>query len=204
MYSNRMGDDKKPIIEHLEELRKRIIISIIAVALLSVLSYAFSDTILRYLARYVKTLVFLSPQEAFLSHVKVALFCGLVLAAPIILFQILRFIWIALNSEEQGIFIVYFSIGTFLFVCGALFSYFAVLPTALHFLLGFSSDIVRPYISISNYISFSAFLILAFAVAFETPLLITLLARVGIINAALLRKKRKYFIVLLFVILFSR
>ena len=195
-----MADEKRPILEHIEELRKRIIMSLIWVIGLSALSYAYSEKILLLLARYVDGLVFISPQEAFLSYLKISLFSGIVLAAPVILFNILRFTWVALKKTEKKIFSLYFCGGVFLFACGALFSYYVALPAAMQFLLGFSSDFVRPFISVSKYISFSAFLILAFAVAFETPLFITLLTKLNIVNSRVLRSKRKYFIVFLFVV----
>ena len=194
-----MADEKKPLLAHLEELRRRIIFSGLAVILLSALSYAYSEGILRLLARGLKPLVFISPQEAFLTHLKIALFCGIVLSAPVILYNMLRFAWMALKRREKRIFAGYLSAGVLLFASGVLFSYYVALPVAMRFLMGFSSDLVRPFISVSRYVSFSTFLILAFAVAFEMPLFVTLLARVGIVNAELLRRKRKYLIVFLFV-----
>ncbi len=193
-------DEKKAFFGHLEELRKRIIFSIISVAALSALSYIYAEKILEVLAVHVKSLVFISPQEAFLAYLKIALLSGVILSAPVILFNAFKFIWIALNRREKGFFAVYLSIGTLLFAGGALFSYYVALPAAMRFLLGFTSDFLRPYISVSRYVSFSAFLILAFAVTFETPLVIVLLTRVGLLRAKILRKKRRYFIVLMFVI----
>lgn len=197
---SRQRDEKKVIFEHIEELRKRVLFSIISVVLLSALSYIYAEKILGFLARYVKTLVFISPQEAFLAYLKISLLSGLILSAPVILFNAFRFIWIALKRQEKRLFALYFFVGTLLFATGTLFSYYVALPAAMRFLLGFASDLVRPYISVSRYIAFSAFLILAFSVAFEMPLVIVLLTRLGLLNAPLLRKKRKYFIVLLFII----
>jgi len=195
-----MGDEKKSIFVHLEELRRRVLFSIIAVLTLSALSYIYAGKILRYLAEYAKPLVFISPQEAFLSHLKISLFSGVILSSPIIIYNVLSFVWIALDKGEKRIFITYLIAGIFLFIAGACFSYFIALPTAMNFLLSFSSDLLKPFISISRYISFSAFLILAFSVAFETPLFIILLTRLGLINSELLRRKRKYLVVLLFVV----
>lgn len=195
-----MGDQRRAFLEHLEELRKRILFSIISVILLTALSYTYSEKILRCLARYVGPLVFISPQEAFLSYLKISLFSGLVLSAPIILFNALRFIWIALKRKEKNIFIICLAGGIFLFASGTLFSYYVALPAAMNFLLSFSSDFVKPFISVSRYISFSVFLILAFGVAFETPLFIVLLTRLRLVNSRILRAKRKYFIVILFIV----
>lgn len=194
------GDEKRPFLEHLEELRKRIILVLISIILLSALSYTCSEKILRFLARYVNSLVFISPQEAFLSYLKISLFSGLVLSVPVILFNALKFIWVALNKREKSIFIAYLSAGILLFGVGISFSYYIALPAAINFLLSFSSDLIRPFISVAKYISFSVFLMLAFGVAFETPLFIVLLTRLGIVNSRTLRKQRRYFIILLFII----
>jgi sec-independent protein translocase protein TatC len=198
--SGRMYDEKKPILAHLEELRKRILFSVLAVAILSALSYTYAERILRYLARHVESLIFISPQEAFLSYLKIALFGGLILSAPILLYNGLRFMWVALNKKEKKLFISYLFFAILLFAAGGFFACQLVLPVAMKFLLSFASDIVLPYISVSKYISFSFFLILTFAIAFDTPLIIALLTRVGLLNSTLLRKKRKYLIVLLFII----
>ncbi|UCD55575.1 MAG: twin-arginine translocase subunit TatC [Candidatus Omnitrophota bacterium] len=196
----RPGDKKKPFLEHLEELRKRIILILISIILLSALSYTYSEKVLRFLARYIDSLVFISPQEAFLCYLKISLFSGLVLSAPVVLFNVLKFIWVALNKREKNIFVAYLIGGIFLFGLGIFFSYYIALPAAINFLLSFSSDLIRPFISVAKYISFSIFLILAFGMAFETPLFIVLLTRSGIVNSRTLRKQRKYFIILLFII----
>ena len=195
-----MGDEKKAFFAHLEELRRRILFSLVSVIFLSALSYIFSEEILGCLARHVKPLIFISPQEAFLSYLKISLFGGLVLSSPVILFNALRFVWVALHGREKGLFAIYFAAALLLFAAGAVFAYYAALPAALRFLLSFSSEFVRPYISISRYISFAVFLILAFAVAFETPLFIVLLTKMGLLNSVILKKKRLYFIVGLFVV----
>lgn len=195
-----MQDEKRSVFEHLEELRRRIFFSITSIVLLSALSYTYAEKILGLLAKYAKPLVFLSPEEAFLSYLKIALFSGLVLSTPIILFNTLRFVWVALNKKEKNIFIVYLCIGIVLFVLGILFSYYVMLPAGMTFLLSFSSELVRPFISISRYISFSFFLILSTSIAFETPLLVVLLTRLGVVNSNMLRRQRRYFIVLIFII----
>jgi len=197
---HRQKDEKKALFGHLEELRRRVLFSIISVVALSALSYIYAEKILKALAVHVKSLVFISPQEAFLAYVKIAILSGVVLSAPVILFNAFKFVRVALNRQEKNLFAAYVALGTLLFAGGALFSYYIALPQAMRFLLGFGSDFLRPYISVSRYISFSAFLILAFAVAFEIPLVVVFLTKVGLLRAEILQKKRKYFIVLMFVI----
>jgi len=195
-----MVDSKKPVLAHLEELRKRILYSLLAIVTFSALSYMFAEEILGYLSRYVKNLVFIGPEEAFLSYLKISLFSGLFCAAPVIIYNILRFIWVALDKKERGAFLICLVLGVSLFLGGAFFSYYLVLPVALNFLLGFSSEFLKPYISVARYISFCGFLMLAFSVAFETPLFVALLSRMKVLNSGVLRRKRKYFIILLFII----
>ncbi|MBN1353191.1 MAG: twin-arginine translocase subunit TatC [Candidatus Omnitrophica bacterium] len=195
-----MADEKKPLIEHLEELRRRLLFCIVSVAALSALSYSFSKEILRHFSKYVNRLIFITPAEAFLSYLKISLFCGLILSAPVILFNALRFVWVALKKREKGLFVLFFASGIFLFVSGCAFSYFAAIPIAINFLLSYSSDFLRPYISVSQYISFTAFILLGSGVIFELPLFVILLARVGLIKYHALQAKRRYFIVAAFVI----
>lgn len=195
-----MPDDKRPILEHLEELRKRILISLLAVVLLSVLSYTYSKKILEYLARYASPLVFISPEEAFVTYLKISFFSGLILSMPIILYNAFRFIWVALNKKEKELFTAYLAAGIFLFIAGGCFANFIALPAGIKFLLSFSSETLKPLISVSRYVSFSAFLILAFAVSFETPIIVVFLTRLGVLNSRVLREKRRYSIVLIFIV----
>lgn len=196
---SRLKDERKPFLEHLEELRKRILFSLISVGLLSALSYTYSDKILELLAKHSGPLVFIGPEEAFLAYVKIAFFCGLFLSTPVILFNALKFTWVALHKKERRAFGMYLVAATLLFLAGVLFSYYIVLPAAMSFLLSFASNSLKPYISVSRYITFSAFLMLAFGIAFETPLSIVLLTKTGLVNSRILRKKRKYFILILFI-----
>lgn len=195
-----MDDEKRPIFYHLEELRKRILFSLVCISFLSALSYFFAEDILRYLAKYVHALIFISPEEAFLSYLKISIFAGLVLSSPIVIFNALRFIWVGLKKDEGRTFFVFLFFGIFLFASGAAFAFYVVLPVAIRFLLSFSSDFLRPYLSVSRYVSFSGFLVLAFSLSFETPLFIACLARLGLVNSLTLRKKRRYMIVALFVV----
>ncbi|MBL7158797.1 MAG: twin-arginine translocase subunit TatC [Candidatus Omnitrophica bacterium] len=195
-----MVDEKKPIFAHMEELRGRVLVSIASVAIFGVLSYIYAEKILMLLARHAGHLVFISPQEAFLAYLKIALFGGLVLSAPVILFNALRFVWVAFKKSEQSAFVLYFLSGVGFFISGVIFAYFIVLPAAMKFLLGYASDFLSPCISVSRYVNFSFFLILAFAMAFETPLVVLFLTRLGVVNASLLRRKRKYFIVGMFIV----
>ena len=195
-----MNAVKRPFIEHLEEFRRRILISLVSVIAASVLSYAFAGRILEFLARYVDRLIFISPQEAFLANLKISVISGVVLSAPVILYNALRFAWTALEQREKALFAAYFASGLVLFAAGALFSFFVAIPAGMRFLLGFSTDLVRPYISVSRYVSFVGFLVIAFSVCFEVPLLVAFFTRLGILSSDFLARKRRYCVVLLFVV----
>ena len=192
----RSVDDKMPFLEHLGELRTRIMWSLAALLVGLVIALPFSQNIVDYLARPVKAtgnnLVFLSLTEAFWVQMKVAVIVGLFIAAPAILWQVWRFIAPGLHQHEKkyaGPFVV---IGSLLFIGGGAFSLMVVTPFAIQFLLSYSRPGLQPMISIGSYIDFLLKFTLAFGLVFELPLAITLLARIGIVTPKMLAKNRKY------------
>ncbi len=196
-----MSDKKLPLIKHLEELRRRIIICIASVFLLSLASYLYARKILALLMKPVGDLVFIAPQEAFLAYLKIALFSGLFLSLPVILYQIWKFVSIGLLPKEKKYLPTYGALSFLLFLLGAIFSYQAVLPLGLKFLIGrYSSANLMPMLSISKYISFVGMFLLAFGVVFELPLIISFLAKIGLVSPQSLRRRRKEVVALTFVL----
>lgn len=202
-----MTDEKLPFVEHLEELRKRIIICLIAIGIGFAISYAFAKEIFAFLAIPLQkalpptsALIFTSPTEAFLTYLKTAIIAGLFLAIPAILYQVWKFIAPGLYEREKAYVTPFVISSSVLFIGGALFGYFFVFPFAFKFLMGFASDSIHALPSMREYFSLATKLLLAFGVTFETPIFIFFLAKVGIVNYAMLRKFRKYAIVLAFVI----
>jgi sec-independent protein translocase protein TatC len=195
--------DKMPFMEHLGELRVRIMRSLIALLVGLAIGLPFSQKIVDYLARPVvasgHNLVFLAVTEAFWVQMKVAVIVGLFLAAPAIFWQIWAFIAPGLHQHEKkyaGPFVI---IGSLLFLAGGAFSLKVVTPYAITFLLSYGRPGLQPMISIGSYVDFLLKFTLAFGLVFELPLAITLAARMGIVTPAMLAKNRKYAILGAFV-----
>ncbi len=191
-----------PFLDHLEELRQRLLKCILAVFSLSIISYIFSKQIMAILLRPFprdEKLIFLSPQEGFMIYITLSLFAGLILSLPVIFYQLWKFIRPGLYEKERKytIRIVFFS--TLFFMLGALFCYFIVIPYGLNFLLSFAGDQLTPTIQIKEYLKFITLLILVFGIVFELPLLSFFLTKLGLITPQFLRTKRRYGIVAIFI-----
>jgi len=188
--------DKMPFMEHLGELRVRIVRSLLALLVGLGIALPFSQKIMDYLARPVQAtgnqLVFLALTEAFWVQMKVALIVGMFIAAPGILWQIWAFVAPGLHEHEKKYAGPFVLIGSVLFIGGGVFSLKVVTPFAIQFLLSYSRPGLQPMISIGNYVDFLMKFTLAFGLVFELPLAITLLARMGVVTPAMLAKNRKY------------
>jgi len=196
-----MRDRRLPLIEHLEELRRRLIVILASVFLFSLASYFYASKILALLIRPVGKLVFIKPQEAFLSYLKIALLSGMFLSLPVIFYQIWKFVSVGLLPRERKYIFTYGPISFFLFLIGAGFSYQVVLPLGLRFLVDrFSSDTLQSMLSISNYISFVGMFLLAFGVVFELPLVVLFLTKVGLVTPQTLRRRRREVVVGIFIL----
>jgi sec-independent protein translocase protein TatC len=191
-------------IEHLEELRRRLLWSLAAVSVCFIATYNFSRKIFDLLMQPIikslpkgSTLIFTRPAEGFTTYLKVAFFAALVLALPFILYQVWRFVAPALYRHEKQIAIPFIFFGTIFFAIGASFCYFIAAPPAFKFLLSeYSSEYVRAFPTIGEALSFFMTLIFAFGIVFEFPLIVFILARLGIVNAEMLRRKRKFAILI--------
>lgn len=190
------------IIEHLEELRGRLIKSAIALAVTTLLSFAFAKRFLRFLiAPMGQTLpVSPSPTTSIVVFAKVALISGVALAMPVLVYQFISFIAPGLTRPEKRYLYLILPGATISFVAGAAFAYFVMLPTAIPFLKGFLSDIIHPNWFIDRYISFVTSLLFWVGLSFETPLLIFFLAKLGIVTPESLSRYRKYAILIIAVI----
>jgi len=188
--------DKMPFMEHLGELRVRIVRSLIGLLVGLGIALPFSQKIVDYLARPVQatgnTLVFLALTEAFWVQMKVAVIAGLFIAAPAILWQVWRFVAPGLHDHERKYAAPFVIVGSLLFLGGGVFSVKVVTPFAIQFLLSYSRPGLQPMISIGNYVDFLLKFALAFGLVFELPLVLTVLARMGVVTPAVLAKNRKY------------
>lgn len=188
------------IIAHLTELRKRLIRSLIAIGIGSCVAYYFIEDIMHVLTGPAGKLYYMQPAEAFFTYIKVAVFVGFLLALPIVLYQIWRFVLPALIGMERYLISVIVPISLILFMAGLAFSFFFVMPAGIKFLMGFSTEELQPMFSLKQYFDFVIAFLLPFGFIFEMPLAIILLAKVGIINSKFLAKQQRLVIFLTFVI----
>ena len=194
-----MEEEKLPITSHLEELRGRLVKCALAVAAGFTASYAFSDWLFDFLAAPMirvmpkgSKLIFTSPPEAFFTYMKVAFFAGIVVSAPVIFYQLWKFIMPGLYENERKLVIPFVLVATFFFFAGASFGFFVVLPVGFQFFVGFASDSIVAMPSMREYLNFTMKFLLGFGCAFELPVVMYFLARMGLVSAPTLRKNRKY------------
>jgi len=200
----RTVDDKMPFLEHLSELRVRIMRALVSLLVGTLVALPFSQYLIDWLARPITKLgyelVFTAPAEAFWVQMKVGIIAGLFIAAPGILWQVWGFVSPGLHTHEKKYAAPFVMIGSLLFLIGGAFSLFVVTPYALSFLLGYARPGLKPMITIENHIDFLLKFTLAFGAVFELPLIITLASRMGLVTAKTLAKNRKYAILGAFVI----
>jgi sec-independent protein translocase protein TatC len=197
--------DKMPFTVHLEELRKRLITCFIAVGIGFVAAYFFKEELFYILVAPLKqamregdTLIYTHLPEAFFTFLKTALIAGIMLAAPVIIYQFWMFMAPGLYNREKRLLAPILFLSTLFFMGGALFGYFVVFPFGFKFFLSFATETIRPMPSMKEYLGFAAKLLMAFGIVFELPLVITFMARLGIVSVEFLRKNRKYAILLFF------
>lgn len=191
------------LVQHLEELRRRLIISAAAVAVGSVAGFVLYRPVLDFLQEpyqeavaslpdtITEKLIVTTPTEPFLAFLKIGLFVGLLLALPVILYQLWRFITPGLTARERRLGIPFVLASLVLFAGGTVFA-FAIVPRGLAFLFSFGGDNLVPLLTIDRYLSFLFFLVLAFGLSFELPLLLLFLTGVGVLSSAQLRSWRRY------------
>jgi sec-independent protein translocase protein TatC len=143
--------------------------------------------------------VFTGLPEAFFTYLKVSFLAAIMVASPVILYQFWLFVAPGLYDKEKRLLIPIVVLSSIFFVGGALFGYFVVFPYGFKFFLGFATEIIRPLPSMKEYLSFSSKLLIAFGLVFELPLIITFLAKLGIVTVPFLKKNRKYALLLFFV-----
>lgn len=199
------AEGKMSFLEHLGELRTRIVWSLIPTIVGLLVAFRFSDRILLYLRRPLDKagvqLVALTPTESFWTSMKISMVAGVILAMPIILWQVWAFIAPGLHRHERRFAAPFVLIGSLLFLIGASFALLVVVPFALQFLLNFGKEQgITPMISVSSHVDFIIKFTLAFGLVFELPLALTMLSRMGLVTPQFLSKNRKYAILINFVI----
>lgn len=192
-------EGEMPISGHLQEFRKRLIICLAAVAAASVIAYQFVDDIIAMISAPAGKLYFLNPTEVFFSYLEIAVCTGALVTLPILCYEIWQFVRPALAPTERHAVLWLVPFAVLLFYAGLAFSFFLVLPAAVQFFMGFSTDTLQPMFSLSSYLSFFIAFMLPFGVVFELPLILFFLGKIGIVSSSFLKRKRRILIVLAFV-----
>ncbi|MDW7651071.1 MAG: twin-arginine translocase subunit TatC [Bacillota bacterium] len=188
------SENMQSLIQHLEELRKRLIICVICVFAATVMGFTLADRLHKLLLRPAGNLelIFVSPPEALMANFRLAFMAGLVMAMPLLLYQLLAFILPGLYKDETKVIIPAVLAMVVFFALGVGFAYFTVFPFAIQFFINFASETVSPMFTISNYLSFATSFLFGFGVVFQLPILFWVLGRLGVVDAAFLRRHRKY------------
>jgi len=193
------------VITHLEELRRRILYCLLVLAAAGVIAFTQGDRIMALVRvpinGLVDELIFISPTEAFIAYIKVALLTGFIVCFPFIILQAWAFLAPALPADTRKRVVIWLLFSLILFFTGIAFSYFAAIPAALKFLLNFSAGIAVAKITLGKYISFFGAFILIGGIVFEIPIVIGLLTDAGLVKTSTLRGKRH--IALMVILIFA-
>ena len=198
-----MFEELKP---HLTELRKRLFISVMTVALMFVVCFTFWNQILDFIIAPLQNtlpenqkMVFLEVQEPFFVAMKVAFFTGFLLSLPIIFWQFWLFVAPGLYENEKKYIIPFVVSATFMFLIGAAFCYYVVVPIGFAFLINFGQQLFSAMLNIGGYVGFFTKLVIAFGIAFELPVITFFLAKLGLIDDRMLKNSFRYAIIVIFI-----
>jgi sec-independent protein translocase protein TatC len=200
-----MKDKKLTLIEHLEELRRRLLIALLAITIGTTLCFIYWQEFIRKiimapLDSLIKNLYILSVTEGFIVQLKTAFIGGLIIASPVVLWQIVAFLMPALYKKERKIFLAVFISSLLLFILGIVFAYKFVLGVGLRYLLVNFSVGLTPMISAAKYISFVINFLFPFGIVFEIPVVTAILTKSGLITPEYLKTKWRYIILIIFII----
>ncbi|WP_314702588.1 twin-arginine translocase subunit TatC [Campylobacter rectus] len=198
-----MFEELKP---HLTELRKRLFISVMTVALMFVVCFTFWNQILDFIIAPLQNtlpenqkMVFLEVQEPFFVAMKVAFFTGFLLSLPIIFWQFWLFVAPGLYENEKKYIIPFVVSATFMFLIGAAFCYYVVVPIGFAFLINFGQQLFSAMLNIGGYVGFFTKLVIAFGIAFELPVITFFLAKLGLVDDKMLKNSFRYAIIVIFI-----
>jgi sec-independent protein translocase protein TatC len=188
-------DERLTLVEHLDELRTRIIISVAVLGVAIGLCFWQNDLLLHVINAPLpdhKEPITLSPTEPFLATLKVSAYAGIVIALPVILYEVYAFLLPALSPAEKRVIVPFLILVPVLFIAGVVFGYFIVLPAAIKFLLNFNSNNFHIEVRASEYYGFVELTLLAMGLVFQVPMAILALTKLGIVTVEQLRHNRRY------------
>lgn len=203
--ASQIDDENQSLVDHLTELRFRLIRAFIAIGIGAAVCYNFSEILFDIIRRPISPfldatgggLIFTGPMDKFVASIKVSLLGGLIVSCPFWVYQLWKFIAPGLYAHEKKYSLAFIFFGTVLFLSGVTFVYFVVYPLAFDFLMNYGSGTDQAMISIGEYLSFFMTTTLLFGAAFELPLILTILGMAGVIDKKFLKEKRRYAIVLM-------
>ena len=197
----RKMENEMSFFDHLEELRKRAIIAIVAVIISSAVIFPFMPKLVEILRNQLigVTLHTFSPMEAIFVTFKASIYAGVVISSPIIIYELWAFVSPGLTGKERKMVITALVPTILLFLAGASFAYFVILPVTLKFFFNFSYRMSTPLFGLDQTLSFIFSMLFIFGVVFQFPLVIAVLARLGVVTHEFLATKRKYAFVIIFV-----
>lgn len=201
------NEDKMPLTSHLEELRKRLVRILIAVGIAFLGCFAFKEDLFRIVAQPLISvlppgthMVYTGLPEAFFTYIKVSFYAGIFLASPVVLYHVWKFISPGLFPKEKKFVAPFVISSTLLFVGGVCFGYFLVLPSAYKFFLEFTTDFLKPMLSMREYLTLTLKLLLAFGIIFEIPVFLFFMTKIGLVTPRKLARMRRYAIVVCFIV----
>lgn len=190
---------EQPLRDHLQEFRKRLIICLVVVAIAALACYNYVDDIIALLSGPAGKLYFMNPSEVFFTYMEIALYAGILVTLPVLLYEVWAFVAPALWPEERRAVLVILPTAVILFYVGLVFAYYLVIPAAVTFFMGFATQTLQPMFSLESYLSFILALTLPFGFIFELPLIVVFLAKIGLVTGDFLKGKRKILIVIAFI-----
>ncbi len=196
--------EEATLVEHLDELRARLVISLVALAIGGGIAFGFHKTLLNWLRAPLpeahEKLTTFGVTEPFLTSLRVSFYAGFALALPVLLWQLWGFLAPAFEEAHQRVVAGFVALATALFAGGMVFAYFVVLPPALRFLTNYDNEIFNIQIRARDYLSFATVTILAVAVVFELPIFVLSLVRIGVLSSEKLRRNRRTGIVVVVIV----
>ena len=199
-----MFEDLKP---HIADLRKRLVISVLTVVVMFFVCFSFYEPILNWMMVPVEAvlpknsqMVAVEIQETFFTALKVAFFAGFIVSLPVIFWQLWLFLAPGLYDHEKKLVIPFVFFGTLMFLIGASFAYYIVVPLGFDFLIAFGSTVVTVLPSIGKYVDFFTKLLFGFGIAFELPVITFFLAKIGLVDDRMLKDFFRYAIVIIFIV----